>query len=205
VTLNQQEVVMKNKALMSIVAAVVAAVLLAFGIDPGQLDSKPARQPTSQQPSTPPADDARKGTTAPATASASDKKWSSTTPGVNLAHIFRGGINRKGKPVGYHSRPKGHDSPGARLIRIRSGPNQTGVYTATIAIRDGSQWKEKFSSFYPDAMSRQEVINAILSAYQHSRDKNKQPWRGPSGKGFDIQGYTLSRGDINTAFPVFER
>jgi hypothetical protein len=205
--MNQQEVVMKNKALMSIAAAVVAAVLLAFGIDPGQLDDILARQSTSQQPSAPPTDVARKSTTAPTTttASAFDKKWSNTTPGVNLRHIFHGEINRKGKPVGYHSRPGGRDAPGARLIRIRSAPNQAGVYTATIAIRDGSQWKEKFSSFFPDAMSRQEVVGAILNAWQHSRDKNKQPWRGPSGKGFDIQGYTLSRGDINTAFPVFER
>lgn len=202
---------MKNKILMSIAAAVVAAVLLAFGIDPGQLDSILARQSpstgTSQQPSAPASDAARKGTAAPATSTASeaDNKWSDTTPGVNLAHIFHGEINRKGKPVGYHSRPNGQDPSGARVVRIRSGPNRVGVYTATIEIRDGSQWKEKFSSFFPDAMSQQEVVDAILNAYRQSRDKNTQPWRGPTGQGFDIQGYTLSRGDINTAFPVFTK
>lgn len=196
---------MKNKALMSIAAAVIAAVLLAFGIDPGQFDSIPSGQSTSKRTSTPPAEVARSATAATAKASASGKKWSNTTPGINLRHIFHGEINRKGKPVGYHSRPGGRDSPDARVIRIRSAPNRLGVYTATIAIRDGSQWKEKFSSFFPDNMSRQEVIDAILSAYKQSRDKNKQPWRGPSGRGFDIQGYTLSRGDINTAFPVFTK
>jgi hypothetical protein len=196
---------MKNKALMSIAAAVVAAVLFAFGIDPGQLDSILDGQSTSHQTPASPADAARKGTAATATASPSEKKWSDTTPGVNLRHIFHGEINRKGKPVGYHSRPGGRDSPDARLIRIRSAANRVGVYTATIAIRDGSQWKEKFSSFFPDSMSRQEVIDAILSAHRQSRDKTKQPWRGPSGHGFDIQGYTLSRGDINTAFPVFTK
>ena len=133
------------------------------------------------------------------------KKWSSTNPEINLWHIFEGEINRKGKPVGYHSRPGGQDPDGVRIVRMRDKPNKHGVYTAMIEIRDGNQWKEKFSSFFPDSMSQQEVVDAVLSAYKSSKNKKKQPWQGPSGLGFDIQGYTMSRGDINTAFPIYRR
>ena len=129
-------------------------------------------------------------------------KWSNTTPAINLHHIFQGEINRKGDPVGFHSRPGGKDPATARLVRVRDQPNRSGVYTAMIEVRDGSQWKEKFSSFFPDNMSEDEVTAAILNAYKNSN--KKQPWRGPSGLGFDIQGYTLSKGDINTAFPVYQ-
>lgn len=132
----------------------------------------------------------------------SGAKWSDTSPEINLHHIFEGEINRKGKPVGYHSRPGGIDVSGAKIVKMRDKPNSAGVYTAIIAIRDGNQWKEKFSSFFPDNMSADEVTKAILNAYQKSSNKKKQPWRGPSGHGFNIEGYTTNRGGINTAFPI---
>ena len=138
-----------------------------------------------------------------AAAHATGPKWSSSSPAINLHHVFQGEINSKGKPVGFHSRPSGRDPATARLVRVKDGPNRAGVYTATIEIRDGPQWKEKFSSFFPDSMSVDQVNEAILAAYEN-RTNNKQPWRGPSGHGFDIQGYTASRGDINTAFPVYQ-
>lgn len=133
----------------------------------------------------------------------SGSKWSNTSPEINLHHIFEGEINRRGKPVGYHSRPGGVDADGAKIVNLRDRPNSAGVYTATIAIRDGNQWKEKFSSFFPDSMSSDDVIDAVLNAYNKSSNKKKQPWQGPSGHGFTIQGYTTQRGGINTAFPVY--
>lgn len=133
----------------------------------------------------------------------SGSKWSDTSPEINLHHVFEGEINRSGKPVGYHSRPGGIDPDGARIVRIRDKPNSAGVYTATIAIRDGNLWKEKFSSFFPDRMSADEVTVVILNAYKKSNNPKAQPWSGPSGHGFRVQGYTTSRGGINTAFPVY--
>ncbi len=133
----------------------------------------------------------------------SGSKWSNTSPEINLHHIFEGEINRSGKPVGYHSRPGGIDPDGAKIVRIRDNPNSNGIYTATIAIRDGNQWKEKFSSFFPDSMSADEVTSAVLNAYRKSSNQKAQPWQGPSGHGFTIQGYTTSRGGINTAFPLY--
>lgn len=135
----------------------------------------------------------------------SGSKWSKTSPEINLHHVFEGEINRKGKPTGFHSRPGGIDPAGAKIIRIKDGPNSKGVYTATIAVQDGGQWKEKFSSFFPDNMSADEVMQAIINAYNKSSNKNKQPWQGPSGYGFTIQGYTTNRGGINTAFPVYRK
>lgn len=136
---------------------------------------------------------------------ASGQKWSDTKPNVNLWHIFDGEINRSGKPVGFHSRPGGKDPENARVRSIRDAPNRTGVYTASIEIRDGNQWKEKFSSFFPDSLSRNDVLTAVLNAYNNSTDPKAQPFEGPSGLGFNIQGYTSSRGGINTAFPIYVR
>ncbi|MFK8082150.1 MAG: EndoU domain-containing protein [Granulosicoccus sp.] len=130
-------------------------------------------------------------------------QWSKTEPNINLWHVFEGEINRSGKPVGFHSRPGGDDPANARVVSIRDKANRAGVYTATIEIRDGNQWKSKFSSFFPDSLSRDDVVNAVLKAYKNSSDKNAQPFEGPSGLGFNIQGYTSGRGGINTAFPIF--
>lgn len=131
-------------------------------------------------------------------------KWSDTSPAINLHHVFDGEINGSGKPTGFHSRPGGVDPPGARLVTVRDGPNRRGVYTATIAVQHGSQWREKFSSFFPDSMDREDVVSVVLHAFENSENPSAQPWRGPSGLGFDVQGYTLRDGDINTAFPVYE-
>ncbi|MEE9320757.1 MAG: EndoU domain-containing protein [Granulosicoccus sp.] len=130
-------------------------------------------------------------------------QWSKTEPNVNLWHIFEGEINRSGKPVGFHARPGGRDPASAKVISLRDKPNGLGVYTASIEIHDGEQWKQKFSSFFPDSLSRDEVIEAVLNAYRNSNDPQAQPFEGPSGLGFRIQGYTSGRGGINTAFPIF--
>ena len=130
-------------------------------------------------------------------------KWTSTEPNINQWHIFDGEINRRGEPVGFHARPGGQDPAGARLIAIRDRPNPEGVYTASIEILDKDQWKQKFSSFFPDRLSRNEVLQIILHAYANSPDPDAQPFEGPSGLGFAIQGYTSARGGINTAFPVY--
>ncbi len=130
-------------------------------------------------------------------------KWSQTEPNINQWHIFAGEINRSGKPVGFHSRPGGQDPATARVKSIRDKPNRAGVYTASIEILDGSQWKGKFSSFFPDSLSRDEVMQAVLNAYSRSSNPKAQPFEGPSGLGFSIQGYTSDRGGINTAFPIY--
>lgn len=143
---------------------------------------------------------------APAAVPSADREWSDTDPAINLEHVFEGQINRRGRPVGFHSRPGGQDPEGARVARIVSRPNRLGVYIAEVEIRSGSgRWLRKTSTFYPDSMSRDEVVAAILHAWEERRDLGGDKFQGPSGKGFTIEGYTLDDGGINTAYPIYKR
>jgi hypothetical protein len=132
--------------------------------------------------------------------------WSKTTPAINETHLFDGYINRKGDPVGFHSRPGGRDPGKARVTAVTDPPNKAGVYTARVEIlASGRRWLSKQSTFFPDRMTRGEVVQAVLHAYQHRTSKNSIKFSGPSGKGFTIEGYLLTDGKINTAFPVYRR
>jgi hypothetical protein len=130
--------------------------------------------------------------------------WSRTSPPVNLTHIFEGQINKRGKPVGFHSRPGGRDPENARVVRVVDRPNQVGVYTAEVEIRSGTRWLEKRSTFYPDRMDRAAVVQAILNAFNNRTSGKSEKFRGPSGRGFTIEGY-YQNGRINTAYPIFAR
>jgi hypothetical protein len=133
-------------------------------------------------------------------------EWSATDPPVNMSHIFEGQINRQGKPVGFHARPGGRNPANARVVRIESGPNRAGVYTAEVEIRGGAggRWLEKGSTLYPDALSRQDVLQAILHAFRERTTGRAEKFRGPSGRGFTIEGY-FQNGRINTAYPIYQR
>lgn len=132
--------------------------------------------------------------------------WSQTTPAINLTHVFKGQINRKGKPVGFHHRPQGTDTATAKLSKLLSGPNKAGVYTALVKILDKSSqvWKEKFSSLFPDRLSKLQVVKVILNAYRNNLLNSNRKWRGPSGLGFEIEGYILKDGRIITAYPLYK-
>jgi Bacterial EndoU nuclease len=131
-------------------------------------------------------------------------EWSATDPPVNTTHIFEGQINSRGKPVGFHARPGGRNPANARVARVLSGPNRLGVYTAEVEIRDGGRWLEKNSTLYPDALSRQAVLDAVLHAWRGRTTGRAEKFRGPSGLGFTIEGY-FQGGRINTAYPIFQR
>jgi hypothetical protein len=135
------------------------------------------------------------------------EEWSATAPPVNVTHIFAGEINKRGKPTGFHSRPGGRDPATARLVRIVDRPNRAGVYTAEVEIRDGSpgsQWLAKRSTLYPDRLDRAAVIQAALNAYRNRTTGDGEPFRGPSGQGFTVEGY-FQNGRINTAYPLYSR
>jgi hypothetical protein len=127
--------------------------------------------------------------------------WSDTRPAINLTHVFAGEINRRGKPVGFHSRPGGIDPTGSGIVRFIDRPNRIGVYTAMVWI--GRRNRTKFSTLYPDRLTRQTVIAAILSAYRQGRRRGER-FSGPSGYGFTIEGY-IQNGRISTAYPIYSR
>jgi hypothetical protein len=136
--------------------------------------------------------------------------WSATSPRVNQTHIFQGGVNRRGKAIGFHSRPGGHDPEHAHVVRVLRSPNDLGVYEALVAIDDGEAGMggvRKRSTFYPDRLEPAAVVAAILNAYAHREagdagDRGER-FRGPSGLGFTIEGYLLDDGSINTAYPIY--
>ncbi len=164
----------------------------------------PPRQPETPPPAAAPAPEAP-AAPAPPEIDLGDEKWSDTRPAVNLEHIFHGEVNKRGKPVGFHSRPGGKDPDGARVVRIVEGPNRAGVYIADVEIRnDSGRWLKKRSTFYPDRLSREAVVAAILHAWNQREKGRNNPFHGPSGEGFEIEGRPLDGGDINTAYPLFD-
>jgi len=133
-------------------------------------------------------------------------KWTATDPPINLVHIDRGEINRHGEAVGYHHRPNGEDPDGARVLRITQAPDSNGIYRAFVSIRDPATgaWVRKRapSTFFPDAMSDPDLVNAIIAAfYGGGHRRNDGQFVGPSGRGFMIEGW-FQNGRINAAYPL---
>lgn len=132
-------------------------------------------------------------------------KWTNTEPPINLIHIELGEINRLGEAVGFHHRPNGLDPPGARVLRIVQPPDAKGVYRARVALRDPATdalvEKRGASTFFPDAMSPNDVVAAILAAFRHGQAGNGGQFVGPSGSGFAIEGW-YQNGRINAAYPL---
>src|ERR1700738_2937071 len=122
----------------------------------------------------------------PAVAPSLAGKWTSTEPPVNLAHIDYGEINRHGEAVGYHHRPNGVDPPGARVRQMVQPPDESGVYRARVKLRDPATggWIDKKapSAFFPDALSDNEVIDAVLAAFQGGRRLGDGQFVGGSGR-----------------------
>ena len=184
-----------KRASLSLMGLLLGLAIYYFA--PGMVEDHQAEKPTPQRTEAP--------LPVPQGAPSTDQEWSDTDPAINLEHVFEGQVNRRGMPVGFHSRPGGTDPAGARVTRRVSGPNGLGVYIAEVEIRNGSRWLRKTSTFYPDNMSRDEVVAAILHAWEERRDLGGGKFQGPSGEGFTIQGYTLDDGGINTAHPLYKR
>ena len=106
---------MKRTAISLVVLAVAAALYLLAEYRPPEPGTA-APQPSAQ------------GAPPPAAAVSLGEEWSDTDPAINLEHIFHGEINRRGKPVGFHSRPGGEDPEGARVVRIRDEENEAGEW-----------------------------------------------------------------------------
>lgn len=132
-------------------------------------------------------------------------KWTETHPPINFAHIEKGEINRRGEAVGYHHRANGIDPPDAKVLRIVQPPDPNGVYRARVALRDpmSGEWIDKraASTFFPDAMSDDAVIAAVLAAYHDGRMRRDGEFIGDSGHGFMIEGWYYA-GRIVAAYPL---
>jgi hypothetical protein len=131
--------------------------------------------------------------------------WTETLPPIDLAHIDRGEINRRGDPVGYHHRPDGLDPPGARVLAILQPPDAAGVYRARVEIRDPATglWLDKraASTFFPDRLSDAEVVAAILAAFRDGERRRDGRFVGATGYGFVVEGW-YRQGRILAAYPL---
>ncbi|GIW28730.1 MAG: hypothetical protein KatS3mg070_2093 [Meiothermus sp.] len=131
---------------------------------------------------------------------------------VNIAHIFEGEINKKGKAVGFHYFGDGTLAMGkARIDQVVDPPNAKGFYRAKVSVFNPTtrQWVAKgpVSSMWPDSWTPQEVFDDILSAFQNATFKpGSAEWTGISARGTQVRGYLLdgTKDLINTAFPIIQ-
>jgi len=97
------------------------------------------------------------------------------------------------------------DPPGARVQRIVQPPDASGIYRARVALRDPAtgEWIDKKapSTFFPDAMSDHEVVEAVLAAFEAGNRRGDGQFIGASGRGFAIEGW-YQNGRINAAYPL---
>jgi len=139
------------------------------------------------------------------------KVWWNTKPSINETHIFCWEYNKRWKPTWFHSKILWIKPETIVSFKIKDKPNKYWVYTAKIVVKNLKWWenKTKFSSIFPDNLSKEEVEKAIINAWKNKTNKyNEKSWffKWPSGLGFDISWYTYHWSDkINTAFPVYTK
>lgn len=137
--------------------------------------------------------------------------WSDDQPAVNRLHVFCGEI-RSGRPKGFHSTRLLETSPVVTGVTGRSN-ERDGIYDASVRFRNDTV---KFSTFFPDACTVDQVVASIHYAATHVEREHPQWGRlGPSapeqhgdgycvdgnGDPFEIRMGLLSDGRVNTAFP----
>lgn len=146
-------------------------------------------------------------------------KWiaASNAQQINQLHIFCG-ESQGDRISGLHSRPNGQNPPTVAQLQITQPPNAQGIYGVQWRHRDGSA--SKFSTFFPDRCSKQQVLNSIAYAATHPitcpataprwawcgrnspRENSQQFCQANNGTPFAIAGARLRDGRINTAFPI---
>ena len=120
----------------------------------------------------------------------------------SLSHIFEGDINRRGQAGGYHYDMVEGNS--GKIIEGTKGPalNDAGVYEAKVEV-NGTLKKANGgnSTFFPDHMSPQEVVDTINEAYSNMELIEGSRYSGTSQNGIDIEIILNSEGKIITAYP----
>ena len=120
----------------------------------------------------------------------------------SMSHIFEGDINRKGRAGGYHYDMV--EGTSGSIIEGTKSPtlNDAGVYEAKVEV-NGILKKANGgkSTFFPDHMSPQEVVDAINEAYSNMELIEGSRYSGTSRNGIDIEIILNSEGKIITAYP----
>jgi len=135
------------------------------------------------------------------------KVWSDTKPSINKTHIFCWEINKRWKPTWFHSMPDWIVPETVKINKLEN-KNKFWVYNAKIGIYDikNKEFKNKFSSIFPDNLSHKEVEKAILNAWKNKYYYKNSQFRWKSWLGFEIWWYTYKwENKINTAYPIYKK
>ncbi len=137
--------------------------------------------------------------------------WSDHRPAINARHVFCGEV-RDGKPKGFHSTRLMDTSDEVTGVRGISR-YANGIYSGTVVFKDG---QTKFSTFFPDACSADDILASIHHASTHIGGEHPAwGYLGPSapaggtdgfclddrGQAFEIRMGLFGDGRVNTAFP----
>lgn len=121
-----------------------------------------------------------------------------------IEHLFLGTINDSGKATGYHYNGI-KDTPGEIIPGTESEPDRFGVYTAKVRVNGTNKsGNNGYSSFFPDSMSPQDVIDAINEAYENRVEISDSLYAGLTDEGMEIDMVVNKKGIITTAYPVKE-
>ncbi len=122
-----------------------------------------------------------------------------------LEHIFSGSINKKGNATGYHYEGIS-DSRGETIEGSANEPDKNGVYEAKVRV-DGVEksGNNGYSTFFPESMTPQEVVDAINEAYDNRESLGGDLYAGLTESGMEIDMYIGDDGRISTAYPVMEK
>ena len=123
---------------------------------------------------------------------------------TTIEHIFIGTINKKGNATGYHYEGI-EDSAGEVIEGTRTEPDSFGVYSGKVRVNGIKKSGNKgYSTFYPEDMSPQEVIDAINEAYESRELLNGNLYAGLTDDGMEIDMALTDDDKIITAYPVME-
>ena len=120
-------------------------------------------------------------------------------------HIFEGDINRRGQAGGYHYDMV--EGTSGSIIEGTKSPalNDAGVYEAKVKV-NGTLKKANGgkSTFFPDHMSPQEVVDTINEAYSNKiyQEGSRGVYIGNSKEGIKIKMFLTDDGKIITAYPT---
>lgn len=119
-----------------------------------------------------------------------------------IEHIFEGQINSSGNATGYHYDGIA-DSAGRIIPGTKTTPNALGVYEAKVEVKGIAKASNGgYSTFFPDSMSPQQVVDAINEAYANKQLIRSNIYIGSSQGGIDIEMYLTDDGKIISAFPI---
>ncbi|WP_055070523.1 EndoU domain-containing protein [Clostridium massiliamazoniense] len=119
-----------------------------------------------------------------------------------IKHIFFGTV-KDGKAEGFHY-ANIKNSSSCIISGTESAPNAFGVFKAKAEI-DGKVKSDDngYSTFFPNSMSPQKVIDSINEAYSNAQNIHGNIYVGKAKNGMKIEMYLTSDGKIISAFPKY--